>query len=106
MRTWPCLLMLVAAACTPDYPMDKAGTWHVGDLGANEANLQVMIVNPRDLVAGAGETTALGAEAAAPVTRLLTGKRFPLPASDVLQLNLGSVAPEPQPASGGSNVGQ
>ena len=100
------LLLLTATACTPDYPMDKPGTWRLGETGsnANDANLRTMIVYPRELVAGAGETRALGSEAGAPVHRLLTGRRYPLPASNVLQLELtGQPA---APAQGGQNSGQ
>jgi hypothetical protein len=85
--------------------MDRAGTWRLGETGANDANLRTMIVNPHDLVAGTGETTAIGPEAAQPVTRLLTGKRTPLPESNVLQLNVAG-APQQQPAGQGSPVGQ
>ena len=106
MRRWFCLLLLLATAgCTPDYPMDKPGTWRLGEVSANDANLRVMIVNPHDLQAGAGESTTLGSEAAPPIRRLLTGKRYPLPASNVLQIN-ASGAPPQQPAPGGDNVGQ
>jgi hypothetical protein len=70
----------VLVGCTPDWPMDRPGTWSLGhEAGANEANLRAMVVNPHDLVAGSGDGTSLGAEAAQPVQRLFTGHRAPLP---------------------------
>jgi len=96
------LLLLSAAACTPDYPMDKPGTWQLPQIGANDANLHTMIVNPHDLVAGSGENTTIGAEAGPPVHRLLTGQRYQLPPSNVMQINLigGQQQPQPQQQSG------
>ena len=103
MRHVALLLLLSAAACTPDYPMDKPGTWQIPQTSANDANLHTMIVNPHDLVAGAGESTTIGAEAGPPVHRLLTGQRYQLPASDVLQVNLvGGQQQQPQQQSGPS----
>jgi type IV pilus biogenesis protein CpaD/CtpE len=107
MSRWPWLLLLTVAACTPDYPMDKPGTWNLEQYGgANDANLRTMVVNPRDLIAGSGESTSFGPEAAAPVDRLLTGKRTPLPATN--SLDVTTVSTEQQPAQGGSgsNAGQ
>ena len=48
------MLLPLLGACTPDYPMDKPGTWNIplGTLGSNDANLRAMIVDPRDLTAG------------------------------------------------------
>jgi hypothetical protein len=106
MRRLCCLLLLAASACTPDYPMDKEGTWHVPPVSANDANLRTMIVNPRDLVAGQGESTTLGAEAAPPVRRLLTGNRYPLPASDVVQINLTNSPAQAPTGQEGANAGQ
>jgi hypothetical protein len=105
MRRCIALLLLVAAGgCTPDYPMDKEGTWSVGPgPGANDANLRTMIVNPHDLVVGTGEANSVGPEAAQPVARLFSGKRTALPASNVAKLNIIG-APEQQP-QGGSNGG-
>jgi hypothetical protein len=108
MRLWPCVLVMSVAACSPDYPFDKPGTWRLGEFSANDANLQAMIVNPHDLVEGAGATTSIGPEAGAPVRRLLTGRRYPLPSSNLLQLNVvGEQAAAQPPAQGGeSNAGQ
>lgn len=88
MRHVAMLTLICVAACTPDYPMDKAGTWQLPQTSSNDANLRTMIVNPHDLVAGSGESTTIGAEAGPPVHRLLTGQRYQLPASDVLDINI------------------
>lgn len=95
MRHWHLAILTLVAACSPDYPLDKEGTWRADMNGttANEANLQAMIVNPHDLIQGVGTTNALGAEAAPAVKRLLAGRRRPLPTSDVLLLQTGSAAP-------------
>ena len=105
MRRWSLLsLLLAAAACTPDYPFDRRGTWSIGQYGsANDANLRAMVANPRDLVAGEGEITSLGPEAAPPVQRLFSGRRLPLPAiSSTLDV---TAIPAQQPAAGGNNAG-
>jgi type IV pilus biogenesis protein CpaD/CtpE len=100
-----CLLLLLAAAgCSSDDPMDRPGTWRIGEPSANDDNLRAMIVNPHDLVMGAGERTAVGAEAAAPVRRLLSGHRTPLPQSSASQISVFN--PPPQPAEGAADVGQ
>lgn len=106
MLRWHWLLLLLAVtSCTPDYPMDKPGTWSIDHYGsANDANLRAMVANPRDLVAGTGETTSLGPEAAQPVERLFTGKRPPLP--DLNTLDVATIPTEAQPAQGGGNAGQ
>lgn len=105
MRPSVLALVLLAAGCTPDYPFDKPGTWHLDANGgsANGANLRVMVVNPHDLVEGQGAQTALGSEAASPAKRLLTGKRAPLPDSSLLQV-LGTSAAAP--AQENTDVGE
>jgi hypothetical protein len=99
------ILILTATSCSPDYPMDRTGAWDLDKVGdSNAANLRAMIVNPHDLLSGAGETTTLGAEAGPPVQNLLSGHRAELLSSDTLNLNV--IAP-PAPASlGGNNAGQ
>ena len=92
-------LLLLVAACTPDYPMDRAGTWSPPQFGANDANLRAMIANPRDLAGGRGEKTSLATEAAEPVTRLFTDRRKPLPASNAAVFQIQQ---SPTPAAGGS----
>lgn len=103
MRIWPCLLVLSVVACTPDYPMDKPGTWSLDSHpSANDANLRAMVVDPYDLAAGAGASDNLGPEAGFPVRHLLSGHEPPLPASSSLQINvIGS--PTSSPQDGGSS---
>jgi len=91
------VLLLALAACTPDYPLDRAGTWRPDELGSNEANLRPMLVNPHDLIAGVGEDTSRGPAAALPVARLIAGKRQPLPASNAALFQITT-----QPQSGGA----
>lgn len=94
-------LLLIVAGCTPDYPFDQPGTWHA--TGVNDANLRVMVANPGDLIAGANASGTLGAEAAPPVKRLLTGHRYPLPNLNASTIDVISGSPTPQ---GGDNAGQ
>jgi hypothetical protein len=103
MKTTFCLLLLLGVvACSPDHPFDKPGTWSIQNQGsANDANLRAMIVNPHDLIEGQSASNSLSAEASAPVKRLLTGKRTPLPISGLLQLQLSG--DQPQPAAPDSN---
>ena len=76
------LFLLAGCESSPD-PMLKQGTWSLPPAGldANNENLRTMLVNPNDLVAGTGEATNNATESAQPVKRLLTGHRYPLPAS-------------------------
>jgi len=76
-------LLLPLGACSPDYPMDKPGTWNLppGELGANDANLRAMIVDPHDLTEGAAADGSEGVEAATPVQRLVAGRRPALPST-------------------------
>lgn len=103
MRILLCLLVLCVAACTPDYPMDKPGTWSLDTYpSANDANLRAMVVNPHDLVAGTGASDNLGLEAAMPVRHLLSGHVPRLPETSSLQINVtGDQASSPQ--GGGSD---
>jgi hypothetical protein len=102
------LLLLFAAGCaqeSPDYPIDRPGTWHLPEISANEANLRTMVVDPHDLVVGKGESTATGIEAGPPVQRLFTGQRYPLPQSNVLDLNVTGGQQQQAPApQGGAGV--
>jgi hypothetical protein len=100
--------LLVVAACTPDYPWDRPGTWSIDQYGgsSNDANLRAMVANPRDLIAGTGETGSLGSEASPPVSRLYSGQRTPLPKLDTLDVNLNQSTLQPAPAQGAGNAGQ
>jgi hypothetical protein len=100
MRKTFLLALLALAACTPDHPFDKPGTWSLDSApSSNDANLRVMVANPHDLVAGTGEANSLGAEAGPPVGGVLLGRRAPLPASGVAQIQAqgDSAAPPPPP---------
>jgi hypothetical protein len=96
------LTLLTLAACTPDHPFDKPGTWSLDSApSANDLNLRVMVVNPHDLVAGTGEANSLGAEAGPPVGRVLHGRRAPLPASAASQIQVqGESSPQASPPTG------
>ena len=87
--TWLAIALL-ATGCAPESfdPYQRAGTWTHGT--DNDANLRVMIANPHDLVEGAGDGRSIGAEAAPPVTRLLAGKRYPLPAQNASAVGTSS----------------
>jgi len=91
------LLLISGCSYDPFDPFQRPGTW-VPD-GANAANLRAMVVNPHDLVEGQGELVSIGAEAAPPVTRLLTGKRYPLPSLNAADI---AVVNQQQPAPGGA----
>ncbi|HEX3403178.1 MAG TPA: hypothetical protein VHT74_22915 [Acetobacteraceae bacterium] len=72
-------IALLVMSCAPDSfdPYQRPGTWNPA--GDNDANLPVMLVNTHDLIEGAGQGATGGAEAAAPVARVLAGKTYPLP---------------------------
>jgi hypothetical protein len=95
---WP-LAALLASGCSSYYPdpYQKPGTWN--PTGDNDANLRAMIVNPRDLVEGEGQDTTTGATAAPPVTRLLAGKRTPLPLLNTAGVDQAQQAPAAAPTS-------
>lgn len=100
MRHCPMLgILLVCAACTPDYPLDREGTWRIPKVSSNEANLKVMVANPRDLIVGQTASGSVGSEAAPPVARLVTGTRTALPnLSSTTQLNVNVVPQSTAPA--------
>jgi hypothetical protein len=102
------LLLLFAAGCiqeSPDYPIDKPGTWRLPEVSANEANLRTMVVDPNDLIAGRGESTTIGIQAGPPAQRLFTGQRYPLPPSNVIELNITNGQQQQAPApQGGAGV--
>lgn len=84
------VLLLGVAGCTAD-PFERPGTWSLpyGSINSNDANLRVMLQDPRDLVAGRGEEASLGAEASPPVRRLVTGRRPPLPRANASNVGSG-----------------
>jgi len=96
------IALLGMAACTPDHPFDKPGTWSLGppgSLNSNEANLRTMVVNPNDLVVGQSEPGSLGAEASRPIKQLIAGKRAPLPQANTIQLQVGNDTSQQQQSS-------
>lgn len=98
-------LLLPLGACSPDYPMDKPGTWNLppGELGANDANLRAMIVDPHDLTEGVAADGSEGAEFAAPVQRLLSGRRPALPAESGTPFGSSGGGMSATPGQAGTN---
>ena len=78
--------LLGAGGCSPEYEIDRPGTWQ--PTGANEHNLRAMVADPRDLSYGAATATDRGTGASRAVTRLLTDRRRPL-----LNATLSKIAP-------------
>src|SRR5215472_6713690 len=72
-----CLVLISACSYDPFDPYQRPGTWNPD--GANDANLRAMVANPHDVIEGVGDRVSSGAEAAPPVGRVLSGKRYPLP---------------------------
>jgi hypothetical protein len=93
---WFGLGLLLLAGCTPDYPLDREGTWSIPPVSANDANLRAQILNPQDLVSGHGEPNVLGTEAVPPVKSLFAGKRPPLP-----DLSASTIYAVPSSSTGG-----
>ena len=102
MRNAVLLAFLAVAACTPDHPFDKPGTWSLDNQpSANDLNLRAMVANPHDLVEGQSASDSLGANSGPPIARLLSGRRSPLLSSGVLQLQSSDQAqPTAAPAAG------
>ncbi len=89
MPHWRILVVAVSvAACTPDYPMDREGTWSLPPVPANDSNLRAMVANPQDLIAGTGENTSRAVDAVRPVTLLNQGKRKKLPETNTATFNV------------------
>ncbi len=78
------LLLLPLAACDNLDPFNRAGVWRPA--GANDANLQAMVDEPNDLVAGRGARGSDGQMAGQAVERLRTDRVRALPASGVSQI--------------------
>ena len=94
------LPLALLAGCTPDYPMDKEGTWRIPPVSSNEANLRAMVVNPQDLVSGRGEPNTIAKEGVRPVNNLFQGKRPPLP-----DTSASAIYAVPSAPAGGGNGG-
>lgn len=97
-------IVLLLAGCGTD-AWDRPGTWNIPPAGldSNDSNLRVMVVNPRDLTAGAGEETSDGTLAAQPVQLLLSGQRRTLPS--VNASTIGATQGQQSSGTGGAGVG-
>ncbi len=96
------ILCLLLAACQQD-PVNNPGTWKLPSKGltSNDENLRAMVVNPQDLVAGTGDQTGEGVNAARAARRELTGHRAPLLNGNVSLSNGGSQQGQSGQQSGG-----
>jgi hypothetical protein len=106
MRFTPALgLCLLAAACAQD-PVNNPGTWKVPPPGltSNDENLKAMVVNPRDLVVGQGDSTSLAVNGASAARRELSGRRAPLPASSTA-VSLSGATQQPGQQQQGAGAG-
>jgi hypothetical protein len=103
MRHAVLLVLFGLAACTRQDPFDRPGTWSLPDnaSSANDANLRTMVVDPRDLTAGTGDENSASPEAAAPVKRLLAGKRVALPDSTISAVRIGGSEQQGQASGAG-----
>ncbi len=96
MRRIAFLLLLLPAACDLQQdPLEKAGTWK--PVGANEANLRVMIADPADLAGRPIARTQPANVAVNAIDRLLADKVKPLAVTNTSSVGGGS---------GGSSAGQ
>ncbi len=96
------LVLLASGGCGYDIgdPLSRPGTWR--STADNDTNLQIMAMDPHDLVQGRGVTTSRGAEAVPPIDRLRSGTRYPLPSLSTLDV---TATPSQQPQGQGAGVG-
>ena len=94
------ILFLVLAGCAAEDPLNRPGLWH--PVGANDANLAVMVADPNDLVTGVVDQRMDGQVAAAAVARYRAGKVKDLPDSNIAQF--GPAAATGTPAASGTSV--
>lgn len=73
------LLLAPLGGCAAFDPFTREGVWR--PTGSNEANLQSMLENPNDLIAGRGATGSYGQTATQAVERLRNDRVRGLPAS-------------------------
>lgn len=84
-RVLRCLLLVAPlCGCAAIDPFTREGVWR--PTGANEANLQAMLDNPQDLIAGRGASGSNATMAAQAVERLRTDRVRPLPASGIARI--------------------
>jgi hypothetical protein len=77
---------------------EDQGSWRA--TGANDMNLQSMVANPNDLIAGHGDRGGSGVIATTAVNRYLTDKVKKLPEPGALGFGAGTAAAE----TGGGQV--
>jgi hypothetical protein len=98
------LVLSVVAGCAQD-PFERPNTWSLPPtgLGANDADLRAMLVNPNDLITGTGDDSSIGPLAVRPVDALVTGRRKPLPSVNASTIGAGSgqQGQQGQPGAGG-----
>jgi hypothetical protein len=82
------MLMLALLGGCAFNPYEVPGTWR--PLGANDANLQSMVVRPGDLQGGTADRGADGQRAGDAVDRLRNDKVKPLPDSGVARISVTS----------------
>ncbi len=99
-RSLPALLLLLPlAACGSDLgePYTRPYTWEPAHV--NEANLQAMVADPRDLVLGRDAASVPSQGAALAVARLRADRVKPLPDSGLAKLVITGT-PQAAPAGG------
>ena len=94
-------LLVAIAGCAAVDPIHRAGTWQ--PIGANDANLRAMVVNPEDLHHGQADTRADGAVAARAVARYRAGKVKELPDSAIAQISPIAINNNTSSSPAGSN---
>ena len=67
---------LALSGCAQTDPLYQAGHWHPE--GVNDANLEVQLANPADLIGGQGTQSSDGQAAEAAITRLREDHLKPL----------------------------
>ncbi|WP_428390435.1 hypothetical protein [Lichenicoccus sp.] len=98
---WLGPLLVGIVGCAAVDPTHRAGTWQ--PVGANDANLRVMVANPEDLYHGEANTRADGAVAARAVARYRAGKAKELPDSAIAQIAPISINNNTSSSPAGSN---
>ena len=96
-RTLAALVLVPAlAGCELTDPLEREGLWR--PVGANEANLRLMVTAPSDLIRGVSAGSADGHGAARAVQRLRQGRVKPLPNTGISKIAPAAAAP-PAPAT-------
>lgn len=95
MRRFGSLFLLASlAGCAGGDDFSRAGTWRAS--GVNDANLRLMLAEPRDAARGRGATTERAQPGSLAITRLARDRRRPLPDSRAARIGAApTTAPEP-----------